>query len=274
MRDHELELIAALVEGRLEDEAEARALVESAPQFRVEYEEQKIAYEALSTVGTASLTENERAGLRRDIWTELRAEHSAAPQKTPWYYRWVPALAGMFVVVGLVAVINQGGDDSGEEAVAQLSTNTTAEASSEATESADGETGGDTDSAQEEAMEDEGAGDSQAPEDRSLSPATASFYSAEADMVRSGALAETPSDGGVEPQDSLAPCLEAASLAGYEPLKILTAPIQSEGLDLDSIPVPSETSPIIVAIPEGADVSSAVIAFVDRGSCEVIHLDG
>lgn len=276
MRDRELELIAALVEGRLEDEAEARALVASGPEFRAEYEAQKTAYEALSGVGSAALTETERAGLRRDLWTELRSgEAAAAPRKTPWYYRWVPALAGMFVVVGLVAVIgNQGGDDSATEGVAQLSAETTAADSSDVTDAGGGEFAGDVDSGEDEAMEEGSDGGSEAPEDRSTSPAASTFYSAEADMVRSGALEDETADSITEPAENLAPCLDAASLAGYQPLTILTSPIQSGDIDLgDSVPVPSAASPIIVAVPEGADISSAVVAFVDRGSCEVVHLD-
>lgn len=275
MRDHELELIAALVEGRLENEAEARALVASSPEFHTEYEAQRTAYEALHAAGSAALTESERAGLRRDVWTELRAEQAAAVRrKTPWYYRWVAALAGMFVVIGLVAVIgNQGGGDSGEEVVAQLSADTTIEASTDVTGAADGEAQGDVATAEDEAMEEDSDGGSEPPENRSVTPTASSFYSTEAELVRSGALEDAPVDASADPQDALAPCLEEASLAGYEPLALLTSPIQTEEVDLDSIPIPSVENPIIVAIPEGADMSSAVIAFVDSGTCEVVHLD-
>lgn len=276
MRDQELELIAALVEGRLENEAEARALVDSGPEFRAEYVAQKTAYEALTALGSATLTETERAGLRRDLWTELRAEQAApASQKTPWYYRWVPALAGMFVVIGLVAVVgNLSGEDSSGEVVAELSAETTVAASSDVTEAADADVEANADSGGDEAMEEDADGGSQQPEDRSVTPAATSFYSTEADMVRSGALDEAPIDSGAGSENGLAPCLEAADLAGYEPLSVLTSPIQTGDIELDeSIPVPSESSPIIVAVPEGADMSSAVVAFVDRGSCEVVHLD-
>src|ERR687892_348665 len=102
MRDQDLELIAALVEGRLDDETEARALIASSAEAREEYEAQKRAYESLAAMGTAHLTETERATLHRDLWTELRGGDTPERTKTPWYVRWSPVAAGLFVVVGIV----------------------------------------------------------------------------------------------------------------------------------------------------------------------------
>lgn len=67
MREHEIDLIAALVEGRLEDETEARALITSSPEMRQEYQAQKLAYEALAGAGMVRMTESERSALHRDI---------------------------------------------------------------------------------------------------------------------------------------------------------------------------------------------------------------
>ncbi len=111
MRDHELELIAALAEGRLEDESEARALIASSAEHLAEYEAQKLAFETLRSTPPAAMTDIERAALHRDVWTELRSPVPVGASGNPWYYRWMPVAAGMFVVVGLVAVINQGGQD-------------------------------------------------------------------------------------------------------------------------------------------------------------------
>ncbi|MGB7860451.1 MAG: hypothetical protein WBM90_08140 [Acidimicrobiia bacterium] len=117
MRSHDVELIAALVEGRLEDETEARALVASSHSHRAEYEAQRVAYDAMSAIPGAELTEHERATLHRDVWTELRAQPRAEKRPVPWYYRWSYGAAGLFVIVGLVFVINQssGSDDSSGE---------------------------------------------------------------------------------------------------------------------------------------------------------------
>jgi hypothetical protein len=281
MRDHELELIAALAEGRLEDDAKARALVDSSPELRAEYEAQRMAYLALTGVGSATLTDTERAGLHRDIWSELRAGDTPAPAGTPWYYRWVPALAGMFVVVGLIAVLNQGGDDSGGNEIAQLSATTqatsdadvpTPESTDEATEGSEaGADQADAGSDGSETME-ETDGTQPPPEDsRSISPAATEFYSAEADMVRSGALGEdTGGEGG---ESDTAECLREADLSGYVPLGVQVAPLQTGIADLESIQVPTPSDPVIVAIPEGTDLASAIIAFVDQLDCDLIYVD-
>ena len=86
MRSHEQELISALVEGRLEDEAEALALIASSPALRSEYEAQKLAYEALTAIPQAQLTDHERAALHRDVWTELQARPTSLAVRTPWYF--------------------------------------------------------------------------------------------------------------------------------------------------------------------------------------------
>jgi len=73
MRKNEIELIAALAEGRLEDETAARALVDSSAAHRAEYEAHKTALEALIAIPSAQLSEHESAALHRDVWTELQS---------------------------------------------------------------------------------------------------------------------------------------------------------------------------------------------------------
>lgn len=109
MRRHEQELISALVEGRLEDETEALTLVATSETMRSEYEAQKLAYEALTAIPPAQLSDHESAALRRDVWTELQAQPTPLSAKTPWYFRWSTAAAGLFVVVGIVTITNLGG---------------------------------------------------------------------------------------------------------------------------------------------------------------------
>jgi hypothetical protein len=276
MRDYELELIAALVEGRLDDETEARALVDSAPKFREEYEAQRTARAALSSVGTTALTEHERLALRRDLWTELRAPAPAA--STPWYYRWAPVAAGLFVVVGVVAVVNQAGSsgDTATEAAEFVVSSTTA-AATEATEGgavagADSPDSADEDdgaSVTTEALGEE-SGDS-VPEDTTaqLSPTDEAFYAAEADRIREDAAdAADPADG-VAPRSDPQACLDESGLDGYSVLGTYPAPLSAaEGEE-----VPEDASPFIAAIPEGFDVEEAPIAFVDLLTCALIVID-
>lgn len=105
MRRREQELIAALAEGRLENEAEARGLVASSPRLQDEYQAQKAAIQTLRELGSASLTEIERASLRRDLWTELRAEESKASPQSRRLTGWPAYATALALVVGSLAVL-------------------------------------------------------------------------------------------------------------------------------------------------------------------------
>ncbi len=275
MRDRELDLIAALVEGRLDDETEARALIDASPELRSEYEIQKVAFDALASVDSASLSDTERAGLRRDVWTELRAQPAAmAATQVPWYYRWVPVAAGMFVVVGLVAVINQGGSSDSAE-VAQFSATTTsagatAEDASGGSAAEDGadpvEGGNDAASAEDEP---ETSGVASVDLARALTPSGEQFYSAAAEKVRQG-LDEMAIDslGESSSSDQLQDCVDDSGLEGFDVVSVNPSPVvDGEGA------APVEVTPFITAAPDGADPETAPIAFVDLFSCDAIYVD-
>lgn len=121
MHDHPLDLIAALADGSLRDEAEARALVESCPECREEYRIQTEVIGWLAATPTAEMTDLEKAALHRDLWTELRSQPGKRPS-TPWWQRLAYVAAGLFVTVGLVSVLNNGalngGADSGADTTA------------------------------------------------------------------------------------------------------------------------------------------------------------
>lgn len=258
MRDRELELIAALVEGRLEDETEAHALVASAPEFRDEYQAQRLAYETLRGLEAVELTEHERAALHRDVWTTLQRKKAPAG-RTPWYYRWIPATAAMlFVLVGLATVLGQlGGQDSGGGA--DLATSGT-------TSVADGL---DRDDGGADGIEGDGAETFEEPADTTVAEAaeappadTVAFYSEEADKLRAGELgARTQSFDDETDADT---CLEHAGLDSYVAVATLTPPP-----DLAQ----SET-PLVMAVPEGSELSDATVAFVDPTACQLIYVDG
>ncbi|HJQ92441.1 MAG TPA: hypothetical protein VJ950_12085 [Acidimicrobiia bacterium] len=116
MHDHPLDLIAALADGSLNDEAEARALVESCPECREEYRTQTEVIGWLAATPAAEMTDLEKAALHRDLWTELRSQPGKS-SATPWWQRLAYVAAGLFVTVGLVSVLNNGalngGADSG-----------------------------------------------------------------------------------------------------------------------------------------------------------------
>lgn len=264
MNERDLDLIAALAEGRLEDETEARALIESNPEARAEYEAQRIAFQALSQIQPAHMSDSERAALRRDLWTELRSgTEPAKPVGTPWYYRWVSVAAGMFLVVGVGAVLlqNVGGEDSGD-AFAEIA------ATEEGADQTIADAGGTNDlSEQPEADSPTEASPTLAGAgEQSLTDGEIEFFTKNADQLRAGEMRSEGSDGsemGLDEDTAVRQCVEAAGLVGYDPvttLDNLTDP-PFEGLDL------------IVATPIEGDLASAPIAFIEIESCQVLYID-
>jgi hypothetical protein len=117
MHEHSLDLIAALADGSLSDEAEARALIETCQECRAEYHAQTEVIAWLATAPAVEMTDLEKAGLHRDLWTELRNQ-PVKRSATPWWQRLSYIAAGLFVTVGLVGVLNSGVLGGGGEAAA------------------------------------------------------------------------------------------------------------------------------------------------------------
>lgn len=276
MRDHELELIAALVEGRLDDEAEARALVSSSSELQEEYQAQKLAYESLRDLGTASMSEIERASLHRDVWTAIRSNEKSAPSASPWIYRWVSIAAGLFVVVGLVTVLSQGGDDAAEtfsEIGQALESGTT---SADSDGGGEGFTAGDDGADSGSVMEETGTTTATASEEpRSLSTEPAVFFSTQVSAVRDGDFDATRMEAyeADESDDAeLETCFDVAiDDAGLDGYEVVATFIPSAGAATNTTFV-TETR-FAVAIPRAADPATAPIAFVDLNSCELVYLD-
>jgi hypothetical protein len=105
MHEHDLDLIAALADGSLDDESQARLLVETCAVCGSEYRSQTEVLAWLAAAPAVEMTELEKAALHRDLWTELRSQPSRAGA-TPWWQTWSYVAAGLFVLVGLVAVLN------------------------------------------------------------------------------------------------------------------------------------------------------------------------
>lgn len=267
MRDHDLELIAALVEGRLEDETEARALIASSAEAREEYEAQRLAYESLRALGAAHLTEAERATLHRDVWTELRTEGATKGAKAPWYYRWAAVAAGLFVVVGLLAVLSgQEAGDTFDEIAGQLSGDGEGDAAATTTAAgaADMDSGRDdaeAESAPTETTEapSEGTTAADASDDEN-----AAFYEAEAARVRRGAFTTYLRTFEESEGAEVDVCLEEAGLIDYLPVATVKDPDPETSDGEESL---------VVAAPEQTALAEAPLAFVDLDPCHLIHLD-
>lgn len=271
MRDHEQELIAALVEGRLDDESEARALISASSAVREEYEAQKLAYEALRGAGPAPLDASERSALHRDVWVSLRADTDGRPTKAAWYSRLAPVAAGLIVVVVVATVLFPGGQDAGDEETAPLAADSATSASTSIAAASEG-AGGDVDDGETSGTTQESGEDAeQTPTD-----GAAAFYSSEAERVREGDFGE----GNLETFNArtrdateIEECVDAAGLSGFQVVATLDEPPPEDGAtDTTTTTGPPEAA-IAVAVPEDAELGTAAVAFVDLDTCEVVYTD-
>lgn len=255
MNKHEVELISALAEGALEDETEARLLIASSPELRAEYETQKTAIAALRQVPTASLTEHERSELRRGVWTQLRAQPAEGRVSTPWYYRWSTAAAGLVLVVGLVAVLNQSDSPVAESLAAdgvsaELSAETGVVTTSLAGEEA-------ADGAAAPLARESAAADV----DSGISEEVTGFLAEVAARTRLGSAESLTYSATQAPaKQSLELCVAAAGLEDHEVIG-----------QLEFSP---ETTYIVTAPSEVDLESDTPISFVDAETCELIYTDG
>lgn len=260
MRKRELELIAGLAEATLEDETEARALIESSPKHRFEYQTQRTAIEALRSVEPARLSDHERAALHRDVWTELQTSPAAA-SRSPWYYRWAYVAGGLLVVtIGLGTILGGGGDDAAEsfEEVASGLDGGGAANETAITESASRV-------ATAEDLQDDSAAAPLAP----LSSQVTKLFDERARLARSGDLqAFEAGETGAEGDATHAECLAQTELSDYEVLgEISVEEARDFGLEAET--------PYIIAVPAGVDLGpDTPVAFVESGTCVVVHTDG
>lgn len=263
MHRHDLNTIAALADGSLKDEAQARALVESCDECRVEYESHKVVIAALAAVEPVTMTDLEKAALHRDLWTDLRADTAPAVKTPPWWYRWSYAAAGVFVVVGLVGVVSQlGGVSTSDSAapevfetpedasgVADLGTQDGGEADEAATDEAE--------AAETTIAAVEDAGGGAEPLSRSLDAATFSLLVEQARSVEltSSEAAATFSNDATALR--AAECVEEAGLSAQE----VVGQVEASTMYL-----------LTVAIGEKFDAGT-VFTVVDFETCQVLSVE-
>ncbi len=260
MHDHDLDLIASLADGSLEEGAEARALVETCEICRHEYDTQVSVLGALSGLQSARLTDLEKAGLHRDLWTELRSEAVEERRVIPWWYRLSYAAAGLFVMVGLVAVLGQNVFNSeGDEAATTFS---------EVSSGLDGGTSAESVAPLVSPQADQSGG--AAPTTTAgatattagTSPSVSTTLAAESVEPDFEAVAAETRQGELPPADRAlvtqkAECLGAAGLENYE----FKGSIEQDRTYL-------------VAVPAGVALDSDTpVAFVDADTCEVVHVE-
>jgi hypothetical protein len=230
----------------------------------------------------AALSDTERAALRRDLWTELRAPVGATAPSTPWYYRWVPVAAGLFVIVGLVAVINQDGSDTVTREFAAVTTAAAESDGGAVTGTDNGEAGQPGDAGSEGTVAPTGqppatdatTSETPPPTTETLAPPEQAYYEAEADKVREGEVQGVEiEEQATEPtRADLEACVEEAGLQDYQVVAARTATVPSATTDETVDPAAQPTS-YLAAVPSGATLEDAPVAFVDFINCVLIHFD-
>ena len=259
MRKHEIELIPALAEGTLDDETRARALIASSNKARIEYEGQKTALAALADVQLAVMSDSEKATLHRDTWTALKTQPVAAKKTAPWYYRWSYAAAGLFLVVGLVTVLNTDGFSGDDAATEELATPREAADTTVAAGEADQRTEAPS-VAEDGALADDSASDDPIVD----------FFRLEASKVRAGQFATATASEADEQQsvlDKQTECLLRADLEGYEAVgEVSFADAEDFGLDPDTA--------YLIAVPTAEELGEDTpVVFVEADTCALVHTD-
>lgn len=264
LRRRDIELIGALVEGTLADETRARALIEQSEEARREYEAQRTSYLALQSAQHLEMSDTERAALHRDLWSELQSAPAAKTRSVPWYYRLAPVAAALIVVVGVLAVLDQGAQqaasgDSFSDIAGGLTSGTTAAAGG--LESAD-------DGAA--APSAEGDGSSRTLEEAVPQLMTRNeFFASIAEMVRSGDFTTTtqllPDQTGQVDQSEA--CEGSSEVDGLE--------ILGEATNLELKDDQELSTKYLIAVPTGRPIESdTVVTFISAETCQVVHSEG
>lgn len=264
LRKRDIELIGALVEGNLADETVARALIEQSEEARREYEAQRSAYLALQSARHVEMSDTEKAALHRDLWSELQRSPAPATRSVPWYYRLAPVAAALIVVVGVLAVLDRGGQqaatgESFRDMAGGLTSETTAAASGL-------ESAGD-DAAAPTAESDGGSGTVEEALPQTM--ARSEFFASIAEVVRSGEFTTTtqPAPDQTGQLDRSSVCEDSSNVEGLEILGEVT------NLEMRDDEELSTTYLIAVPVDQPID-SDTVVTFISAETCQVVHREG
>jgi hypothetical protein len=261
MHRHDLDLIAAYASGDLEHESRARELLTSCEVCQSEYQLHLSVTSELSGLEQPMMSGAEKASLRRDLWTELRSgartSHPSADSRAPLWYRWSAAAAGLFLVVGLVAVLAQRGPDGGfDTAGDNLTTNELDSGDGDGRISTDGQSG--PESAEVDTTVAAGSGEPILPDSApGAEGEDGAAYLAMIDRFRESPPAPISSYSSDAAANETAVCLAKAGLDDHK-----------------TIGKVDEETPYLLVVPadETFDADSP-ITVVDSATCEVVHVD-
>jgi hypothetical protein len=252
MHRHDFDLIAALADGSLEDESRARALVDECETCRGEYESQRTMLEALKALPAASMSDDERSRLHRDVLTAMTEQPRAdvaAEKRSPWL-RWAYAVAGVFIVAGVVGAITQlGAFNAGDTAGF----------------------GGDLEGPTQGLGEVDGGG-------RSVTTTTSGATGEEATPPDDSSGGTVPWQPLVDRAHELANPNYIAEFADNATAEDALACIEEAGLDKSEYRLVGTVNPstaYLLAVPSGTDFDrSTPITVIDFETCDVLAVDG
>lgn len=249
MHKHDLDLIAEYAGGSLRDDSKARALVESCQTCAAEFHAQQAMLTELRGIGPARMTDVERAQLRRDLWTDLRAQagtDAARGVASGWRGWAFGAAAIVFAAVALVGVLNNiGGGDAATETFSEI--------------------GSALGSGPTRSDEDSGDGEASAESADSTTPASESpqFLSDEYSNTPYLQIARQVR-GKASTDDSSVSTYERAQLDCLE---------ESGLIDHELVGGFESITDLLVAVPTGIDLAEAPVAFVEPEFCTVVHIE-
>lgn len=261
MHRHDLDLIAAYASGDLDNEARARALVASCDECRSEYQFHVSILGELGDLEHPAMTSAEKASMHRDLWAELRAGPRtlgrSSESRSPLWYRWSAAAAGLFLVVGLLTVlINQTPQNDFETIGNELTAGEAPRFGDGDSSSGQGELG----AGSPETTAADGAGFGSEGQPGAVAPDGAEggdTYFAMIDQVRESEDAQFSGYASEEVADDTAACLRAAGLEGQRTIG----------------EVDTETPYLLVIPADEPFESDSRITVVDSATCEVVHVD-
>ena len=243
MHRHDLDVIAALAAGTLEDEASARALIAACDECRIEYETQQQILAALAETAPATMTEGERAGLHRDLWTALRPQQAPRTSKA-WWYRVSYAAASLLVVIGVASVISQTGVQEATETFTALPADEQVDVENEI-------------AAPRAAPAPTSAAAADSPTYAAAAPQDGLDFAAMAESVRSDtdALSDYSSERWmIADSAGTSECVDQAEFEGQRIVAIIEN--------------------YILAVPAGTELGpDTPITFVDIDTCSVVHVE-
>jgi hypothetical protein len=207
------------------------------------------------------MSDIEKSTLRRDVWTKFKAQPAATKKTAPWYYRWSYAAAGLFLIVGLFAVLNTDGFSGNDAATEELATSRDGGEAADTTVVAGGAEGAEAPSIAE---------DGASIADAVSADEIIDLFAQEASKVRAGQFATAAASGNDEQQsvlDKQAECLLRADLEGYEAIgELRLADAKDFGLDPDTA--------YLIAVPTAQELGEDTpVAFVEAETCALVHTD-